>query len=73
MVENGDFFFEARSEPFNCLRCEGDLGNEHDGRGVLVESFLDCLKIDFGFAAPGNSIEEMNIELSFVEGVRYFF
>ena len=62
-VKHGDFRAKASAEAVGCLGSEGDLGDEHDGRLVGFEGFLDDVQIDFRFPAAGDAVQKESGEL----------
>jgi hypothetical protein len=54
-VKDGDAFAETRAADAADVKGESDFGNEDDGGTILRESCGNSAKIDFGFAAAGDS------------------
>ena len=58
-VQDGHAIAEARSEAAECLRREGDLGDEHDRAEPPFEGGLAGSQIDLRLPAPGLAVEEI--------------
>ena len=57
-VEHRDALAEARAEPTDRLRREGDLRNEHDRAAAALECNGTGLQVDLGLTAPRCAVEE---------------
>ena len=62
-VKHGDLRAEAAAEAVGGLGSEGDLGDEHDGRLVGFEGFLDDVQVDFRLAAACDAVQKESGEL----------
>ena len=49
---------EARLEPLDRLRCQGNLRHQHDGSPALLKRAGDGLQINLGLAGAGDAVEE---------------
>ena len=57
-VQDGDAVAEARPEAAQRLRCERDLGDEHDRAQPALQRCRADLEVDLGLAAARGAVEE---------------
>jgi hypothetical protein len=60
-VNNGHAVGEAPGESLQYLRRHGYLGNQHYAAFTLFDRLGECLKVDFGLAAAGNSVQQKDL------------
>ena len=60
-VEHRHLVPEIPGEPAHHLGCQHDFRHQHDGGFALFQYFLDQAKIDLGFPAAGNALEQHSL------------
>ncbi len=53
---------KAVAKALLCLWCQADLGNQHQCLPTVAQHFIYALQIDFGFAAAGNTVQQIAIK-----------
>ena len=66
-VQDRDLVAEVCPEAKHRLRCQGDLGDEHDGGPTLGEYRSQQLDVDQRLAGSGDTLEQIGRRLRFVQ------